>query len=673
MVGNMKFRYYFSLIFFTVFAFGLSAQAVLKPETLQKLNNAVFEVVVLKPGEGNLEYEKKLPMERIPFSIRNDKYLPIGTAFLMSDGRFYSAAHVFNLYTESLYTDYYLRAHDGNVYKVDSVLGYSTHRDFIVFTAENYKYSKGEGLETENTFTMNTQTFSVGNALGEGIIIRDGLLTSQTFEEENGEWKWLRFSAAASPGNSGGPLVTPEGKVLGIITMKSSNENLNYALPFAETKNIPANTGRVHINIYYVMPNILEEKFFYEYNFEQKLPKKLAEVQASVHKDYSAFTANIIKDLKKQFDFSGKEAFTAAAGSDEIMYNAWSPAFPLVIMRQDNKKWDLFLPKDISDYKLPQNGKVSFGQMLGAVMAVIKKPDNITEKELIASPKLYMDYVLSASRIYRTIGSERVAVTSFGKPDRSHTHIDVYGRTWLVNYWPLPFADAEVISYALPIPGGIYVISRIDSVSSIRNGHNLDFAFISDYIMPRYMASFGDWKEFLSLSVKDYPLDPALSSVTFDFDKAATSIKAGDYDLSVPQKVFASDKESTLRLGLGFYMKDNKPHLDIQDLFMYTNTRSDDYRYIALAKSRNPPEDAPQGMLDRWQQKAEQAAPFNAKPYNNDQYTYYNEILFSANIKETKALTHLYYMSLELKQQNKFEEIKAFAGEVKKGLKQPDR
>ena len=187
MVGNMKFRYYFSLIFFTVFAFGLSAQAVLKPETLQKLNNAVFEVVVLKPGEGNLEYEKKLPMERIPFSIRNDKYLPIGTAFLMSDGRFYSAAHVFNLYTESLYTDYYLRAHDGNVYKVDSVLGYSTHRDFIVFTAENYKYSKGEGLETENTFTMNTQTFSVGNALGEGIIIRDGLLTSQTFEEENGE------------------------------------------------------------------------------------------------------------------------------------------------------------------------------------------------------------------------------------------------------------------------------------------------------------------------------------------------------------------------------------------------------------------------------------------------------------------------------------------------------
>ena len=648
------------------------AQEVLRSEILAKLNDAVFEVVVLKPDEGSLEYEKELPLERIPFAIRTDKYLPIGTAFLMDDGLFYSAAHVFNLTEESQYGDYYLRSYDGSVYKVNSVLSFATDRDFIVFSVDGYT-KIGKGLSAKQDIDLNTQTFSVGNALGEGIIIRNGLLTSKTFEQENGAWKWLRFSAAASPGNSGGPLITPDGKVLGIITMKSANENLNYALPFEETKKVLSGTGSVHLTLHYVMPNILEEKFFYVYDYEQKLPKKLTDARRAIIEDYGTFTAHIIKDIQKKFDFAGETGFTKADGSLELMYTPWLPRFPLTIVRSDNKKWNSYMPNDISEYKLPQNGSVSYGHMLNVTMAFIKKPDNVDYKELILSPKLYMDYVLSASRIYRTIGSERVAVTSFGKPDRSHTHIDVYGRTWLVNYWPLPFADAEVISYALPIPGGIYVISRIDSVSSIRNGHNLDFAFISDYIMPRYMASFGDWKEFLSLSVKDYPLDPALSSVTFDFDKAATSIKAGDYDLSVPQKVFASDKESTLRLGLGFYMKDNKPHLDIQDLFMYTNTRSDDYRYMTLAKSRNPPKDAPQGMLDRWQQKAEQAAPFNAKPYNNDQYTYYNEILFSGNIKETKALAHLYYMSLELKQQNKFEEIKAFAGEVKKGLKQPVR
>ncbi len=669
----MKFKYLISLALLSVFAVTASAQAVLKPETLGTLQNAVFEVVVLKPDEGNLEYEKKLPMERIPFSIRNDKYLPIGTAFLMNDGLFYSAAHVFNLYTESLYTDYYLRAHDGCVYKVDSITGYSTHRDFIVFTVENYKHVKGEGLVPEQTFTMNTQTFSVGNALGEGIIIRDGLLTSQTFEEENGEWKWLRFSAAASPGNSGGPLVTPEGKVLGIITMKSSNENLNYALPFAETKSIPANTGRVHVNVYYVMPNIIEEKFFYAYNFEQKLPKKLAEVQAAILKDYGSFTAHIISDLKKQFDFAGKESFTAAAGSDEIMYNAFSPSYPLIIIREDNKKWDLFLPNDISEYKLPQNGKVSYGKMLGAVTALIKKPDNVGEKELIASPKLYMDYLLSASRIYRTIGTERIAVTSYGKPDRSHNHIDIYGRTWLVNYWTLPFADAEVISYALPVPGGIYVISKIDSVASIRNGHNLDFAFIADYVVPRYTASFGDWKEFLSLTAKDYPLDPVLSSVKFDFNQDKTAITAGDYDLAVPKKAFASDKETTLRFALGFCMKDGKIGFDISEVSMYTNTRSDDFRYIALTKAVSPPKEAPQGLLDRWQQKIDKAAPFNSRPYNQDQYTYYNEILSADDIKGKKEVTHLYYMSLELKQQDKFKEIEEFAGEVKKGLKRPVR
>ena len=121
----MKFKHIFMILFFAVVFQILGAQAVLSPEVLNKINGAVFEVVVLKPEEGKLEYEKKLPMERIPFAIRNDKYIPIGTAFLMDDGKFYSAAHVFNLYEESFYNDYNLRSVSGDIYKVGSVLSYS--------------------------------------------------------------------------------------------------------------------------------------------------------------------------------------------------------------------------------------------------------------------------------------------------------------------------------------------------------------------------------------------------------------------------------------------------------------------------------------------------------------------------------------------------------------------
>ena len=73
----------------------------------------------------------------------------------------------------------------------------------------------------------------MGNALGEGIVIRDGLFTSETPEAQDGRWKWIRFSAAASPGNSGGPLCDASGRVIGIVIGKSPNENLNYSLPIS--------------------------------------------------------------------------------------------------------------------------------------------------------------------------------------------------------------------------------------------------------------------------------------------------------------------------------------------------------------------------------------------------------------------------------------------------------
>lgn len=55
----MKFKHIFMILFFAVVFQILGAQAVLSPEVLKKINGAVFEVVVLKPEEGKLEYEKK--------------------------------------------------------------------------------------------------------------------------------------------------------------------------------------------------------------------------------------------------------------------------------------------------------------------------------------------------------------------------------------------------------------------------------------------------------------------------------------------------------------------------------------------------------------------------------------------------------------------------------------
>ncbi len=69
-------------------------QVALDSATLAKVNKSVFEVIVDKKDSSNIKYEKELPLDRIPFAIRNDKYTPIGTAFLLEDGSFWTAARI---------------------------------------------------------------------------------------------------------------------------------------------------------------------------------------------------------------------------------------------------------------------------------------------------------------------------------------------------------------------------------------------------------------------------------------------------------------------------------------------------------------------------------------------------------------------------------------------------
>ena len=179
-------------------------------EMLQLVNDATFEVVVLKSKDDPLSYEKELPMHLLPYRQRTDKYLSIGSAFAIGDGKFISAEHVISLTGETQLTNFYLRDREGKVYELDKIHQYSTRRDFIVFDLKTKVTGRHYQMNREPT--VNSRVFAVGNAHGEGVIVRDGLLTSRTDEQVDGKWKWIRFSAAASPGNSGGPLLDEQGR-----------------------------------------------------------------------------------------------------------------------------------------------------------------------------------------------------------------------------------------------------------------------------------------------------------------------------------------------------------------------------------------------------------------------------------------------------------------------------
>ena len=60
----------------------------------------------------------------------------------------------------------------------------------------------------------------------EGIISASG----RTF----GQRKYLQISAAVNPGNSGGPLIDQNGRVVGIVTLKAQLENVGFSVPSSE-------------------------------------------------------------------------------------------------------------------------------------------------------------------------------------------------------------------------------------------------------------------------------------------------------------------------------------------------------------------------------------------------------------------------------------------------------
>jgi serine protease Do len=207
---------------------------------LDTISDAVMEVVVPKPTKDSLQYEKPLSFDYLPYVFRTDKYYSIGTAFAIGPSEFLSAAHVMNIGGGSQFKEVLLRDKEGKVYSIDNILKYSLNRDFVVFSLSNMSVKRF--LQVNMNARLNQKVYAVGNALGQGIVIRDGLYTSDTPEDVAGEWKWIRFSAAASPGNSGGPLLDEDGNVIGIVLKKSPNENLNYAVPIAEVMNARKNT-----------------------------------------------------------------------------------------------------------------------------------------------------------------------------------------------------------------------------------------------------------------------------------------------------------------------------------------------------------------------------------------------------------------------------------------------
>jgi serine protease Do len=79
----------------TLMATHLAHSATPTPEVQSEVRAATFEVVMRKVDSDALTYEKPLPLDLIPYTIRSDHYWSIGTAFAIGPETYVTAAHVF--------------------------------------------------------------------------------------------------------------------------------------------------------------------------------------------------------------------------------------------------------------------------------------------------------------------------------------------------------------------------------------------------------------------------------------------------------------------------------------------------------------------------------------------------------------------------------------------------
>ncbi len=588
------------------FSFSAMAQKEeLSSAQIKKYKSGIFEVVTAKLTD-NAIYKEEFPHDLIPFHIRNDKHYSLGTAFLIKDNTFVSAAHVFNIEYASLLADNYaVRDSKGNLFKIKNIEKYSNYRDLIQFSVEGdtqkyHKFLLGEGYEEGDV------VYAAGNALGEGVIFRKGSLTSFTFEPINGQWKDIRYSAAASPGNSGGPLLNLAGEVVGIVTKKSSSENLNYALPISEFSQFSSKEAEFYTT---KMAEVeATRQLRYSWKFNTALPKPILQLRSLAQKSFYQRFITARHDFESKYQ---QDIFPNHSNVDKYLKNQSNSNMLSIIDINGNGEWLLFKPAETRQVKIGNNQTLYFSRnkkIMGNYQFALDKPKDTALADFISDNKTILDTFLTSMQWNRKIANTQVYVTSYGEPSYQESREDKYGRVWQMAVWDDFYSDRAIMLYCLPTPSGV----ACDFVTATTGWLEVQKAGYGDNlhrIMLSYSAKLKEWQEFVRLPKQLIPkqfrnakLDIKEDTISFAFDEFSGDVSniklSGDSELYVTVEV---NPKAVNELMVG-------------NLNFTPNTNEDGTYYIS--KYYNQGEHASDNYKDFWTKFTTLKSPYNFEVIN---------------------------------------------------------
>ncbi|MDO5564319.1 MAG: trypsin-like peptidase domain-containing protein [Eubacteriales bacterium] len=121
------------------------------------------------------------------------------------------------------------------------IKGTDSTKDLAIIAVQNDKIKqdtlnkiKVARIGDSDSVKIGQQVVAIGNALGYGQTVTQGIISAKDRVIEDMSEKLLQTDATINPGNSGGPLFNTQGEVIGINVAKSSGtavEGMGYAIP----------------------------------------------------------------------------------------------------------------------------------------------------------------------------------------------------------------------------------------------------------------------------------------------------------------------------------------------------------------------------------------------------------------------------------------------------------
>lgn len=157
-------------------------------------------------------------------------YIGSGSGFFIDDKG--TIATNFHVIEEGLL--YYMTPADApdDIYCLDLV-DYDREMDLALLALDDDDYTVKNYLElSDRKVKMGDSIYVAGYPRGIDLTLSNGIISNEEHYKSSDDGYYYLVTAAVSPGNSGGPVVDKDGRVIGIATAKySSAENMNLVRP----------------------------------------------------------------------------------------------------------------------------------------------------------------------------------------------------------------------------------------------------------------------------------------------------------------------------------------------------------------------------------------------------------------------------------------------------------